>query len=66
VPARRLHLEVDDAELARRRSALGEPKVADMGGYSQLYLRHVTQADTGADLDFLRGRRGSDVPRAGH
>ncbi|WP_028937037.1 IlvD/Edd family dehydratase [Pseudonocardia spinosispora] len=66
VPARRLHLEVDDTELARRRIDRGEQKTPEPGGYTQLYLQHVTQADTGADLDFLRGRRGSDVPRASH
>jgi L-arabonate dehydrase len=26
----------------------------------------VTQADEGADLDFLRGKRGSFVPRDNH
>ncbi|MBZ6258278.1 dihydroxy-acid dehydratase [Streptomyces olivaceus] len=66
VPGRRLHLEVDDEELARRRAARGEQRPAGSGGYMQLYLDHVTQADSGADLDFLRGRRGSEVPRAGH
>ncbi|MBK1787840.1 IlvD/Edd family dehydratase [Prauserella cavernicola] len=66
VPARRLHLEVDDAELERRRSVRGEHPIPDTGGYTQLYLQHVTQADTGADLDFLRGKRGSGVPRASH
>ncbi|MBB4686796.1 IlvD/Edd family dehydratase [Amycolatopsis jiangsuensis] len=66
VPARRLHLAVDDAELTRRRAARGAEKLPEIGGYTQLYLRHVTQADTGADLDFLRGKRGSDVPRASH
>ena len=66
VPTRRLHLEVTDEELTRRRSAHGEQPIAAPGGYLQLYLHHVTQADTGADLDFLRGKRGSDVPRASH
>ncbi|MFI6348158.1 IlvD/Edd family dehydratase [Streptomyces sp. NPDC050560] len=66
VPGRRLNLEVADAELDRRRAALGTPQAPATGGYLQLYLHHVTQADTGADLDFLRGKRGSEVPRAGH
>ena len=29
----------------------------------RLYREHVTQADTGVDLDFLVGRSGSDIPR---
>ena len=68
VPARRLHLEVSDAELARRReiAALASDTKRVEGGYVQMYLQHVTQADTGADFDFLRGRRGAGVPRASH
>lgn len=34
--------------------------------YVQLYIRHVQQADKGADLDFLRGCRGHAVPRESH
>lgn len=33
------------------------------GGYAWLYRQHVRQADTGADFDFLVGRRGHAVPR---
>jgi L-arabonate dehydrase len=36
------------------------------GGYSRLYVDHVLQADEGCDLDFLVGKRGSDVPRHSH
>ena len=32
-------------------------------GYWKLYIDHVLQADQGADLDFLVGRRGAFVPR---
>ena len=28
-----------------------------------MYIDHVTQADTGADLDFLVGKRGSEVKK---
>ena len=31
------------------------------GGYQGLYVKHVQQANTGADLDFLVGCRGSTV-----
>jgi len=36
------------------------------GGYQKMYIDHVMQADTGADLDFLVGRRGSKVKRHSH
>ena len=35
-------------------------------GYQKMYIDHVTQADTGADLDFLVGKRGSEVKRHSH
>jgi len=67
VTARRLHLAVDDAELARRRSAWQPQKpVVPPGGYAQLYIEHVQQADKGADLDFLVGCRGATVTRESH
>ena len=66
VPARRLTLHVDDDELDRRRHAWEPPPpIADRGWY-RLYTEHVTQADTGADLDFLVGSSGSTVTRESH
>ena len=35
-------------------------------GWERLYVDHVMQADTGADLDFLRGGSGSTVSRESH
>ena len=55
-PERRLHLGVDDAELARRRASWSPPPAAFTRGYGQMYLRHVNQAPLGCDFDFLRGR----------
>jgi dihydroxy-acid dehydratase len=55
VPGRRIHLHVDDAELARRREAWRPPEPAYRRGYGRLYLDHVTQAPQGADFDFLVG-----------
>jgi L-arabonate dehydrase len=66
VEARRLHVDVSEEELARRRALWRPPAPPDGGGYVQLYVRHVQQANTGADLDFLRGCRGHDVPRESH
>ncbi len=66
VAARKLHLHVDDAELARRRAAWTAPAPALPSGYWKLYIDHVNQADEGADLDFLVGQRGAFVPRDNH
>jgi L-arabonate dehydrase len=66
VPARRLHLEVDDAELARRRAEWTAPEPTFKSGYQALFVKHVMQADKGADFDFLVGCRGHAVPRESH
>jgi dihydroxy-acid dehydratase len=68
VPNRRLTLDVDQEELRRR-----TPNQATVDGYAdptrgweRLYVDHVMGADTGADLDFLRGSSGSKVSRESH
>ena len=66
VAARKLHLHVDDAELARRHALWQAPPPAKQSGYWKLYIDHVLQADEGADLDFLRGKRGAAVPKDNH
>jgi len=66
VAARSLHLHVDDAELERRRAAWQPPTPVLDSGYWGLYVKHVLQADEGADLDFLRGQRGAFVPKDNH
>ncbi|WP_201732778.1 IlvD/Edd family dehydratase [Acidithrix sp. C25] len=63
VPNRTLSLEVSEAELLKRREENSPFNPDDSGGYVSLYRTHVMGAETGADFDFLRGRRGSDVPR---
>ena len=60
VKERRLDLLVDDAELARRRAALGNGNPRPRRGYRKLFFDHVLQADEGCDFDFLRH---PDVPR---
>jgi dihydroxy-acid dehydratase len=66
VAGRRLHLHVDDAELDRRRADWRPPTPRLTSGYWKLYTDHVLQADEGADLDFLRGKRGAFVPKDNH
>jgi L-arabonate dehydrase len=65
VPARKLHLDVTEAELARRRKAW-TPAETPKRGYYKLYVEHVQQADKGADLDFLVGGSGTTVTRDSH
>jgi dihydroxy-acid dehydratase len=65
VAARRLHLEVSDEELARRKTEWTAPELPERG-YYRLYVEHVLQADKGADLDFLVGASGAAVPRDSH
>ena len=55
VSTRKIDLLVDDAELARRRQALGPLAPLPKRGYARLYAEHVLQADLGFDFDFLRG-----------
>jgi len=65
VAARTLHLDVPEAELARREHVPAAAPPAE-GGWEQLYREHVEQADRGAGLDFLAGVRGSAVARESH
>lgn len=66
VPKRSLELEVEEAELERRRSTWRPPAPQHRSGYAWLYTQHVEGADRGADFDFLRGCRGHAVPRDSH
>ncbi len=66
VAGRRLHLDVSDDELARRRERWTAPPAAMERGYYSLYTQHVLQADQGADLDFLVGSSGAPIPRESH
>jgi dihydroxy-acid dehydratase len=68
VPARTLDLDVPPDELAARTpnqtttSGFAHPH----RGWEKLYVDHVQQADSGADLDFLIGSSGSAVSRESH
>ncbi len=66
VEARRLHLDVSEAELAARREAWRPPEEPTGRGWARLHDLHVTQADKGCDLDFLVGASGAPVPRESH
>jgi len=68
VEARRIDVEVPTAELAGRTpdAATLAGFAAPARGWERLYVQHVGQADTGADLDFLVGSSGSAVSRDSH
>ena len=66
VAGRRLHLDVSDEELARRRAAWQPPAPHDTRGYVSLYIDHVMQADKGVDFDFLVGKSSAVVTREAH
>lgn len=68
VPNRVLRVDMDDAELEAREvsAAAASTFAAPARGYERIYVDHVMQADTGADLDFLVGSSGSAVGRESH
>jgi dihydroxy-acid dehydratase len=68
VEGRRLELDVPPAELAARtpNPATVAGFAAPRRGWEKLYVDHVLQADTGADLDFLLGGSGDQVSRESH
>jgi dihydroxy-acid dehydratase len=62
VPARTIHLEITDDELATRRSAWTPPPPRYERGYGWMFGRHILQADEGCDFDFLETTFGKAVP----
>jgi dihydroxy-acid dehydratase len=64
VPARRLELLVDEAELAARRKQWQPPRhEGEERGYRKLFLDTVQQADRGCDFEFLAPKVTMRVPR---
>ena len=68
VSARTLNVKLSESELgARLVSPSTENAYASPDrGWQKIYVDHVMQADSGADLDFLIGSSGSDVTRESH
>ncbi|MBS0321003.1 MAG: dihydroxy-acid dehydratase [Proteobacteria bacterium] len=66
VPARKLQLHVDEAELERRRARWTPLPPHSDRGWVKLYCATVLQADKGVDLDFLVGGSGAKVGRESH
>ena len=68
VSSRTLNVKLSESELAARLvSPSTENAYANPDrGWQKIYVEHVMQADTGADLDFLIGSSGSEVTRESH
>ncbi|MDO5289312.1 MAG: L-arabinonate dehydratase [Pseudomonadota bacterium] len=62
VPARRIHLEISDEEMATRRAAWTPPPQRYERGYGWIFGRHIKQANEGCDFDFLETTFGQPVP----
>ena len=63
VPNRKIHWDVSDEEIERRRKAKPVETPVPDRGYGRLYAKHVTQADQGCDFDFLEGRSPGQEPQ---
>jgi dihydroxy-acid dehydratase len=53
IPARRLDMDVPDAEIAARKAAWRPPAPNYERGYGWMFSRHIKQANDGCDFDFL-------------
>ena len=53
IDARGINMLVSDDEIAKRKAAWVKPIPKFTRGYGVLYLKHIQQADTGCDFDFL-------------
>ena len=61
VERRLIQLEVDEAELARRREAWSPPPPRYERGYGYMFSRHIQQAPQGCDFDYLTSAFGAPV-----
>ena len=59
VPARTIHLELSDEEMAQRRAAWIPPVKRFERGYGWMFSQHIQQADAGCDFDFLETQFGA-------
>ena len=62
VAGRRLHLDVDAAELAARQALWKPTETKFARGFTRLYQQHVKQAHEGCDFDFLEGQMPTPEP----
>ena len=61
IPARTIHLQISDAEMATRRAAWVPPPKRFERGYGYMFSQHILQADQGCDFDYLETSFGAPV-----
>jgi len=66
VENRKLHLDISQEELEKRKKEWTAPPPCATRGYVKFYIDHVQQAHLGADLDLLQGGSGAEVTRDLH
>jgi len=62
IEKRRLHLDISDEEMARRKTAWQQPARKFQRGFGAIYANHITQADAGCDFDILEGNAPTPDP----
>ena len=62
VAKRKLHLQVSEEELTKRRAEWTPPAPRYERGFGAMYAAHVTQADQGCDFDFLHAGAETSEP----
>ena len=66
VPRGVIQVDVPDLDAREPSVAAAESYARPTRGWERLYVEHVMQASTGADMDFLVGGSGSTVTRESH
>ena len=61
VEQRLLQMDVEEAEIDRRRAARAEPEPRYHRGFGYMFSRHISQAPEGCDFDFLQTDFGEPV-----
>ena len=62
IPGRRLHVDISDEEMARRKAEWAPPGPRYKRGYGWMYAQHIRQANEGCDFDFLEAGDEVDEP----
>ena len=62
IPGRRLHVDISDEEMARRKAEWAPPDPRYKRGYGWMYAQHIRQANEGCDFDFLEAGDEVDEP----
>jgi dihydroxy-acid dehydratase len=61
IDARSIRLDISDAEMVRRKAEWTQPAKRYERGYGYMFSKHISQADSGCDFDFLQTDFGAPV-----